>query len=136
MPPASISAIASRVPSATSSGPTQRASAGQMRSRSQTLERQVVGEAAKQRHRGMRVRVDEARQQRVVRALVADARRVAAVGIANRQHVDDAARVDRERETFLGDDFGLDAKGPSRTDQGVDRLHRRGSRRSQKGEQV
>src|SRR6185503_18479327 len=27
-------------------------------------------------------------------------------------------------ETFLGDDLGLDAKGPSRTDQGVDRLHR------------
>ena len=67
----------------------------------------------------MRVRVDEARQQRVVRALVAHARGISAVRVPKGQHVDDAARVDRERETFLGDDFGLDAEGPSRTNQGV-----------------
>ena len=60
----------------------------------------------------------------VARALVAHARRVAAVGVANGQDVDDAPRIDREREAFLGDDLGLDAQGPSRTDQGVDRLHR------------
>ena len=50
MPPASISATASRVPSATSSGPSHRDSAGQIRSCSQLLERQIVGESAKQAH--------------------------------------------------------------------------------------
>ena len=52
------------------------------------------------------------------------ARRVASVGFANRQDVDDTAGIDREREAFLGDDGRLDAYGPSRTDQGVDRVHR------------
>ena len=100
------------------------------------LERQIVGEAAEQRHRRMRMRVDEAGKQGVGRAFVPHARSIAPLGVADRQHVDDASRFDGERETFLGDDFGLDAQRPPRTDQGVDRLHRRGLRARKKGEQV
>jgi len=72
----------------------------------------------------------------VLRALVPHARSVAPIGFADRQHLDDAAAVDRERETFLGDDLGLDAQGPAWTNQGVDRLHRRVAGARKKGEQV
>ena len=65
------------------------------------IERQVVREAAKQGHRGVRVRVHEARQQDMARPLVAHARGVTVLGFAHRQHGDDASGVDREREVFL-----------------------------------
>src|SRR5512139_4307420 len=68
--------------------------------------------------------VDEAGKEGVLWALVPDARPVEPVGVGDGQYGDDAAAVDREGKTFLGDDLGLDAKGPARTDQGVDRLHR------------
>jgi hypothetical protein len=69
------------------------------------------------------------------RSLVTHARGVAVIGVEDGQDVDDAAGVDCEREPLLGDDVGLDAYGPSRTDQGVDCLHRQ-MERSEKGEQV
>jgi hypothetical protein len=57
----------------------------------------------------MRVSVDEARQKRVVRAVVACTRRIATLGFANGSDVDDAPGVDGEREAFLSDDLRLDA---------------------------
>ena len=50
MPPRSISAIASRVPSATNSGPDPPRFGGPDPLPQPVVERQVVGEAAKQRH--------------------------------------------------------------------------------------
>jgi hypothetical protein len=57
----------------------------------------------------MRVRVDEAGKQGVLGALVTIARSIAPLGLGDGQNFDDASRIDREREAFLGDDFGLDA---------------------------
>ena len=83
----------------------------------------------------MRVGVHEARHQDMVRSLVTGARSVAALGVGERQHIDDTARIHREREPRFGDHGWLDAYGPSRTDQSVDRLHRV-LVSSEKGEQV
>src|SRR5688572_25743696 len=59
-------------------------------------------------------------------------RQIALLRRRARQHLDDAACVDGERQTFLCDDLGLDADGPTRTNQSVDRLHSNRLERSQK----
>jgi hypothetical protein len=68
----------------------------------------------------MGVRVDEARKQYVAAPLVADPRRITALSFLERGNGDDAPRIDRDRETLLGNDLRFDANGPARADQGVD----------------
>ena len=63
VPPRSISAMARRVPARTNASSTNFASAGQMCSASHDVERQVVGEAPEQGHRGVGMGVDEPRHQ-------------------------------------------------------------------------
>jgi hypothetical protein len=75
--------------------------------------------------------VDKARQERVAGSIVTNARGVTTLGVANGQNLDDAPCIDCKGETFFGSDCGLDADGPSRTNQGVDRMHRQ-VERSQK----
>ena len=62
MPPRSISAAASRVPSCTKSAVTCLPSAGQMRSLQPLFQGQIVGQTAHQCHGCVGVQIDEAGQ--------------------------------------------------------------------------
>ena len=85
------------MPSWTNSGATKRPSRGQMCSLEPWLQRHVVGDAAHQRHRRVRVRVDEARESAtcsgsataLARRVIARRRRAAATTATMRAAVDD-----------------------------------------------
>ena len=83
-------------------------------------QRQVVGDAAQQAHRGMGVEVDQARDQHVLGQLdhlvrgVARARRVLA------EQVDDASAADRDRVVGEHGVVRIDGDDPAGVDQQVD----------------
>ena len=125
IPPSSISAIARRAPSATSSVPSQRASTASTRSRARA-ERQIAREPAEQALRRVRVRVHESGQQHVPRSVVMCAGDESPIRLVDGEHRDDSAVVDRDRESLLDAHLRLDANGPAGTNQSVDTLHRTG----------
>ena len=83
-------------------------------------QRQVVGDAAQQRHRVVRVRVDQAGDQRVlVDATTRFARREARARVGDRQQRDDAIAVDRDGVVFEHHAVRLDRDDPAGFDQQV-----------------
>ena len=84
------------------------------------LQRHVVGHAPQQRHRSVRVRVDEPGDQHVVGQRHMRACTVIAIGVGCAQNGDDAAAVDDQR--VVGQHARrLDGHDPARIDAQVNR---------------
>jgi hypothetical protein len=88
-----------------------------------SLQRDIVSDAAKERHRGVRVRVHEARDQHVRRQRHARARSKGISGLRRRQNGDNAAAVDDQR-VIVERARRVDRHDPPRIDTQIDRTRR------------
>ncbi len=125
IPPSSISAIARRAPSATSSVPSQRASTASTRS----CARADGISLASPRNRlcaACACAFTSPGSRHVPRSVVPRARGESPIRLVDGEHRDDSAVVDRDRESLLDAHLRLDANGPAGTNQSVDTLHRTG----------
>jgi hypothetical protein len=91
-------------------------------------QRQVVGEPAQQRHRRVGVRIDQTRQQGVLGEIDSGVGLEARLGLFSRQQRDDASIGNGDGVIFEQHAARLDRYDPAGTEQGIDRLHREGSR--------
>ena len=86
-------------------------------------QRQILCPAAQQRHGRMRVRIDQSRQDRVLRTLDEFGRRVGGERFGGRQHGDDASRAHRDRMVSEHGAVGFDGQHPAGANERVNRLH-------------
>ena len=86
-------------------------------------QRQVLGPAAQQRHGRMRVRIDQSRQDRVLRTFDEFGRRVGGERCGGGQHGDDASIAHRHRMVGEHGAVGFDGQHPAGANERVYRLH-------------
>ena len=82
-------------------------------------QRQVVGQAAHQRHRGVRMGVDQPGDQRVLAQVDFLIGGKAVPGVGQRQHRFDDAVAQGDAMTFQHRACGLDRDDPARTEKGI-----------------
>ena len=86
-------------------------------------ERHVVGQPAHQRHRRMRVQVDQTGNQRVTRQVEAARCIVARGRVRGRKDGDDFPVLDRDTVVIEHRCVGFDGNDPARVNQAIDRFH-------------
>jgi hypothetical protein len=92
-------------------------------------QRQIVGEAAQQGHRRVRVQIHQPRQQHVLRQVLALARHETAADLGLRHDGNDASSIDDDGMPVEHRSRWLDGNDPARLDHQIDyrqaRVHRR-----------
>ena len=86
-------------------------------------QRQIVGEAAQQAHRGVGVQVDQARDEGVAGQAIAFPRLVMMIGVGAGQDIDDTALIEDEAVLFQDGRRRLDRNDPVGVDAGVANRH-------------